>query len=256
MVMTTMTRAGPHRSVPVVAARLGGIKVRRPFAKPSGGNGRAQGTAADSHEQSIESLSPTTAPDAEAAQEEPYRFSKMREHAWDRFLLKSADLAAAHHAAPQRRPGRRSRTTAVERECGRQIALWFRLARWVTTVFGSGSARPRAVPEPAAVSVPERPKPGPRPRPGALLDRAVRGAQAGRAAAGEARGKSAEEHWRTRPAEDRPRPSQTSPIITDWEKHFDAFRHLSGFTRHTEGFGGTDSARPGPARVPGGAAWA
>ncbi|MEU5155435.1 hypothetical protein [Glycomyces sp. NPDC021274] len=56
----------------------------------------------------------------------PFRFDKLREDAWDRFLEKSSDLAAAH---------RTDRGTALERECGWQIALWVRFFRWLAAVF-------------------------------------------------------------------------------------------------------------------------
>jgi hypothetical protein len=52
--------------------------------------------------------------------DEPYRFDKFREGAWDRFMIKSAELAAAHQ---------RTRS-ALMREAGPVIGLWVRFARW------------------------------------------------------------------------------------------------------------------------------
>lgn len=78
--------------------------------------------------------------------DEPHRFSKIREEAWDRFLVKSADLAAAHHAVRSATGPvlRRDRRDAFDRECGPIVALWVRLGRFVIALFtGSKSlARP------------------------------------------------------------------------------------------------------------------
>ncbi|MCH7229650.1 hypothetical protein L0U85_02055 [Glycomyces sp. L485] len=65
--------------------------------------------------------------------EEPYRFSNLREDAWDRWLVDSEPLAAAHT----------STFSATERECGRTIAALLRLVRWIVVVLkGPEAAAP------------------------------------------------------------------------------------------------------------------
>lgn len=61
--------------------------------------------------------------------EHPHRFSKLREDAWDRFIEKSADLAAAHRSQ-----------TAIERECGPTIG---RIARGIRLITGLLRHRPK-----------------------------------------------------------------------------------------------------------------
>ncbi|GAB3647071.1 hypothetical protein [Glycomyces tarimensis] len=69
---------------------------------------------------------------AEPDIDEPYRFSKLREDAWDRWLIDSEPLAAAHT----------TRYSAAERECGRTIAVVIRLLRWITTVLKGSATAP------------------------------------------------------------------------------------------------------------------
>ncbi|MFC3492948.1 hypothetical protein [Glycomyces rhizosphaerae] len=96
----------------------------------------------------------------------PYRFDKLREDAWGRFLDKSTELAAAHH---------RNRGTALERECGWQIALWIRFFRWLLAVIKGSSAK----------TEPPQPNPGSHnpnsrnPEPPALPNQAGRSDQTG-----------------------------------------------------------------------------
>ncbi|MFC3493190.1 hypothetical protein [Glycomyces rhizosphaerae] len=87
-------------------------------------------------------------------EEPPHRFNKLREDAWDRFIEKSADLAAAHRSQ-----------TAIERECGPTIG---RIARGIRLIAGLLRHRPR--PREAAPVPPDRHT--------ALADRTARFAQA------------------------------------------------------------------------------
>ena len=57
----------------------------------------------------------------------PFRFDRLREDAWDRFLLKSEELAVAN----------RANLAALQRERGWQIAQWVRIFRWLTAVIRS-----------------------------------------------------------------------------------------------------------------------
>ncbi|MDA1361796.1 hypothetical protein O1R50_19365 [Glycomyces luteolus] len=113
--------------------------------------------------------------------EPPHRFNKLREDAWDRFIEKSADLAAAHRSQ-----------TAIERECGPTIG---RIARGIRLITGLLRHRPK----------PRADKPVPPDRRTALAARtarfagAVRGAQRARAASArpQTRTDSARPHTRT-----------------------------------------------------------
>ncbi|MDN3241840.1 hypothetical protein [Glycomyces tritici] len=62
-------------------------------------------------------------------EEPPHRFEKLREDAWDRFIDKSADLAAAHRSP-----------AAIERECGPTIG---RIARGIRLITGLLRHRPK-----------------------------------------------------------------------------------------------------------------
>jgi hypothetical protein len=66
--------------------------------------------------------------------EAPHRFDKLREDAWDRFLVKSAELAAAHRTS-------RTVQTAIERECGPTIGRLARLIRIAAGAFKHRQAR-------------------------------------------------------------------------------------------------------------------
>ncbi|WP_156926207.1 hypothetical protein [Glycomyces arizonensis] len=68
-----------------------------------------------------------------------YRFSRLREDAWDRFMIDSVPLADAHR--PQTR-------NALDREAGPVWSLWIHLARWFLAVFRGTAAQPAPV-EPA-----------------------------------------------------------------------------------------------------------
>ncbi|GAB3659383.1 hypothetical protein [Glycomyces tarimensis] len=70
--------------------------------------------------------------------EEPYRFSRLREDAWDRWLIDSEPLARAHIRRPE-----------PERASGRLIAALIRFARW-TAALCSGSHHAEAAPAQAA----------------------------------------------------------------------------------------------------------
>ncbi|WP_205325857.1 hypothetical protein [Glycomyces sp. YM15] len=95
-------------------------------------------------------------------EDSPHRFGKLREDAWDRFIEKSADLAAAHRSP-----------TVIERECGPTIG---RIARGIRLTIGLLRHRPK----------PRAEKPAPPDRHTALAARtarfagAVRGAQRAR----------------------------------------------------------------------------
>lgn len=90
-----------------------------------------------------------------------HRFSKLREDAWDRFLDKSVDLAAAHQHP----------RTALERECGPVLRPWVRVAKWFAdrvkntrrSRSKASDSRRSAVPAPPRVRV-HPVSPAPRPR--------------------------------------------------------------------------------------------
>jgi hypothetical protein len=126
--------------------------------------------------------------ETEAAQEKPHRFPKMQEDAWDRFVVKSADLAAAHQV------------TALTLACeyGRMTAIFIRVLQWIVAIVKG----PKVSEWPVT-------------RPGAQLAAAVGGAQAARA--------QLAAHWREQPRQMRPRPSPP-PYMSRWEQAFDAQR--------------------------------
>jgi hypothetical protein len=70
--------------------------------------------------------------------EPTHRFTRLQEQAWDRFLIESEALAAAH-TRPIARPI--SRPSAIERECGPHIAVLYRLFHWLAWLFASFWAR-------------------------------------------------------------------------------------------------------------------
>jgi hypothetical protein len=115
----------------------------------------------------------------------------MREDAWDRFVLKSADLAAAHQV------------TALELGCeyGRLTAWLVRICRWIVA-FVKGS----------------KVNESPTTRPGSQLAHAVDVAQADLT--------QLAAHWREQARQTRPRPSPL-PYMTRWEQAFDAQRGFS-----------------------------
>ncbi|MCC3763585.1 hypothetical protein K3N28_10925 [Glycomyces sp. TRM65418] len=125
---------------------------------------------------------------AEAAPEEPYRFSKMREDAWDRFVVKSADLAAAHQV------------TALGLTCeyGRMTSWLIRVFRWIVAII-KGPSTNESSPT----------------RGGTQLAPATSDAQAAHA--------QLAAHWREQPRQARPRPSPL-PYMSRWEQTFDAQR--------------------------------
>jgi hypothetical protein len=124
----------------------------------------------------------------DAAPERPYRFSKLQEDAWDRFVIKSAELAAAHQI------------TALGLACeyGRMTAWFMRIFQWIVAIVKGPKVEEEAGP-----------------RPGAWLAAAVGGAQAARA--------QLAEHWREQPRQPRQRPSPV-PYMSRWERAFDAQR--------------------------------
>ncbi|MFG3342536.1 hypothetical protein [Glycomyces sp. NPDC048151] len=184
-----------------------------------------------------------------------FRFSKPREDAFDRFIVKSAELRAAHFAP--------------EKPYFRERLVW--ALRWVAWVVGLGLV---AMPEPLATSG-CRPGPGtarsvapqsfpapeeiavmrlehaPRlvtvresagaanpehaPRPGAAIAAAIGGARAARKVIAERQTRTSDDlaaavrdsaaHWRVRPSQKRPRlsprPAPRSDYVTAWELAFD-----------------------------------
>ena len=163
-----------------------------------------------------------------------HRFSKLREDAFDRFMIESAQLRAAHFQ--------------VERPYLRERAAW--VLRWLLWVLACGlvpmpfplTARERwpepAAPQPIPTQVDRatRAQDGARQvfaTPGAALAATVDGARAARAVIA-ARGTSVDlaaavrdsaAHWRAHPRQDRPRPSPrpvTGSYMTAWEQAFDA----------------------------------
>lgn len=167
-------------------------------------------------------------------EEEPYRFEKLREDAWDRFVIKSSELAAAHWA--DRR--------ALECPHRWLIVVLLRLFRWMFGVvkwpLASEEFVPTAVPRQPDRRSPSQAGGQAAPRPGAQLAQAIRGTQAGRAArTGTAReaaqpnqGVEAAQasqaardaaHQSSRPREEHRRPSPL-PYIARWERAFDANR--------------------------------
>ncbi|THV30210.1 hypothetical protein [Glycomyces paridis] len=176
--------------------------------------------------------------------QQPYRFSKLREDAWVRFLDKSAELAAAHRPQPgangrtptrsERRASlesrRRNGRDALDRECGPVLRPWVRLVRWVAgTIRASKTASDADArrTEHAART--------------ARFAGAVRGAQRARA---ETRPEvvtptvSAVEDLRQRPPLQRPKPEAVAalsiPFMRGWEQRFDSI-----------GFGGAGFSRAG-----------
>jgi hypothetical protein len=110
--------------------------------------------------------------------EAPHRFDKLREDAWDRFLIKSAPLAAAHRTA----------RTAIEREGGPTIG---RLARFIRIVAGAPSPSP--IPRPREGSNRASTVPGLNPSPRESADRtavAVRTSRFARALRGAERARA------------------------------------------------------------------
>ncbi|MFC3494527.1 hypothetical protein [Glycomyces rhizosphaerae] len=89
--------------------------------------------------------------DCVATQEEPYRFEKLREDAWDRFVIKSSELAASHWA--DRR--------ALECQHRWPIAVLLRMFRWLTAVFKGHreNEAPAPVRAPRSVPVPRQVQP-------------------------------------------------------------------------------------------------
>ncbi|HEX2144661.1 MAG TPA: hypothetical protein VHG10_09155, partial [Glycomyces sp.] len=70
-------------------------------------------------------------PEPDPHNEEPYRFSKLREDAWDRWLIDSAPLAAAH-------------TQRTARRHGRTVTALLRVFRWTAALlFGTMTSAPR-----------------------------------------------------------------------------------------------------------------
>jgi len=176
--------------------------------------------------------------DGEVPQDKPYRFSKLREDAWNQFLIKSEPLAAAHRTND--RTTHHTTQSALDRECGPVLRPWIELIRWVISVI-RGPEPVEPAPEP------QRPKPSPRPRrqPGSQMAQAINGARKARAEQEDPNGDAASErHWREQPRQERPRRPQTSPFVRDWEKHFDSGNLTESLTGNLTG-----------AQI-GGAAWA
>ncbi|GAB3995473.1 hypothetical protein GCM10029992_12800 [Glycomyces albus] len=97
-------------------------------------------------------------------QEEPHRFDRLREDAWDHFMTDSAPLAAAHT-----QPSRPRRQTAIEREAGLAWALWIVLAKWLlalirSTSYDRGQNRFAHGPQHPETSSPAAPRPHKRPQ--------------------------------------------------------------------------------------------
>jgi hypothetical protein len=167
----------------------------------------------------------------EAIPERPHRFPKLQEDAWDRFVIKSADLAAAHQI------------TALGLACeyGRMTAWFIRIIEWIGALVKGpkvmeaalGEPSMQAAEEPPALAMEKADEPAgqseteladapsvqapkqSRPRPGSRLAAAVGGSQTARA--------QLAEHWREQPRQSRPRPSPV-PYMSRWERAFDAQR--------------------------------
>ncbi|MFC3493016.1 hypothetical protein [Glycomyces rhizosphaerae] len=85
----------------------------------------------------------------ETAQEEPWRFEKLREDAWDRFVIKSSELAAAHWA---------DRRT-LEYQHRWPVAMVLRMFRWLTAVVEGRSANKASVSVATPLPVPRQVQP-------------------------------------------------------------------------------------------------
>ena len=141
-----------------------------------------------------------SSPRREDDPEKPHRFSRLREDAWDRWLIDSAPLAAAHRTPPGRRP-------AIDREAGLGWALWIGLARWMIALFtGSPTRRGErrrspAPPRPATETRPgeapgaKRTAPPSPPHRTGPADRADRAAAMARALAGARRARAEAAAW-------------------------------------------------------------
>ncbi|MBO3735385.1 hypothetical protein [Glycomyces niveus] len=191
--------------------------------------------------------------DSESEDPPPHRFSKLREDAWDRFMIKSAPLAAAHWS-DRRTLGDQHRWLA---------AVLLRAFLWLAAVFKGRSASAPACPAGPALprqagqrsngqTPPRGPVPAGAPQPDAFpggpvpdaggecvpdpfaqLAAAVNGARAGRAAIAArkqaSRGdlaaeiRSAAKHWRAEVRQSRSKPSPV-PYMARWERAFDAHR--------------------------------
>lgn len=192
-----------------------------------------------------------------AQDEEPYRFGKLREDAWDRFIIKSAPLAAAHWAD--------RRALACQHRW--LVAALLRAFRWVAAILKgrcesavSSSAmpsvprqaqsRPMAIPTradraahtgdriPQPDQAPEA-QPGRLPeRPGAAIAAAIDGARAARsviadrstrtsvdlaAAVRDSAVRNHATHWRARPRQDRPRPTPRPSIRSAADSYMTAW---------------------------------
>jgi hypothetical protein len=229
--------------------------------------------------------------DHRAAQEQPYRFSNLREEAWNQFLLKSEPLAAAHQGVDH--SADRWALSAIERECGPVLRPWIQLIRWIISVFRGpeqvetdpelkaerrSQAEQASVPTPtcstaagtAAQPAPMQRKPSPRPHPmrspGSLMAQAINGARIARAEREDPNSDEAiQRHWRERPVQERarrPRPQQ-SPFIRNWEEQFDTGGRSQRDDAFTVNLSGrlSDNLTGGLAegladRLTGGAAWA
>jgi hypothetical protein len=174
----------------------------------------------------------------QSAQEQPYRFSKLREEAWTQFLLKSEPLAAAHQGIDH--SADRMTLSALDRESGPVLRPWIQLIRWIISVFRGAAneaasesqvengnhADQESVAAPASptAAVPAQRKPSPHPQhsAGALMAQAINGARMARAEREDPKSDEAiEHHWRERPVQERTRRPQHSPFIRDWEEQFD-----------------------------------
>lgn len=155
----------------------------------------------------------------EAPQEEPWRFEKLREDAWDRFVIKSSELAAAHWA--DRR--------ALECQHRWPVAMVLRWIAWMVAVWQG-----RSVSEAPAwrSALPRQVRPhgerAARPVPGAQMARAIRSVQAARVHLAGADRRAApvdraDAHWHGEARQERPRPSPL-PYAAMWEQAFDAHR--------------------------------
>jgi len=138
---------------------------------------------------SMSEAGPESARESGPAPEPEFQFSKMREAAWDRFLVKSQELAADHH-----------RTNALlRREGGWAFAGIVVLLRWVAAVFKrpvkaeAPQSDQRPAPRSERQHVPDQAEQEERCALAARSSRfaaAVRGAQRARAEAAAAQGNS------------------------------------------------------------------
>jgi hypothetical protein len=150
----------------------------------------------------------------------PYRFDKLREDAWVRFLQTSEPLAAAHHQ-PHRPTALNRKPTPLDREIEYPFALWLKVIRWAFAVIRSV----RKVPSTASAVRSVRPvsvvSPDRHTHLAARTARfagALRGAQRARS---EAPRMATGPQMREVPSRQRGSGAKASAFMFEWERQFD-----------------------------------